>query len=80
MQYTLLKESEPVARKTYYCDWCGEEIPVKTKYSYSVFTYDGLGTNKMHLECNKALYDSDIPEDGEWELRSQQRGIPIYED
>jgi len=52
---TTLSLTEPIARKVHRCSWCGEIIPVKTRYSRWVGIFEGdFQSNKMHLECHKA--------------------------
>ena len=52
---TTLSLTEPIARKVHRCSWCGEIIPVKTRYSRWVGIFEGdFQSNKMYLECHKA--------------------------
>lgn len=54
---TILKETEPKARKDHVCDWCGNKIKAGTKYFYQVCTVDGdFQTVKYHPECKDIVY------------------------
>lgn len=52
----MLGSSKTVtARKRHWCSWCSEDIPAGTSYiRYAVAGDDGVGTVKIHPECNAA--------------------------
>ena len=55
MNYQLLSDTEPVARKEYQCIWCPEKIEKGTKHRHEVSKYDSeLQDHRWHLECAKA--------------------------
>lgn len=51
MNYELIRESFPVARKPHRCIWCGEGIPVGLKHRHEISRYDELQDFRWHLEC-----------------------------
>ena len=55
MSFNLLSESNPVARKPHSCVWCGEEIPKGEKYHARTYIFEGLQSDKAHLECKSAM-------------------------
>jgi hypothetical protein len=53
--YELISETEPVARKDYYCIWCPEKILRGETHCHEVSKYDGdFQDHRWHLECKKA--------------------------
>lgn len=54
MNYTLIRESFPVARKPHLCIWCGETIPVGTKHRHEISKFDQMQDHRWHLECDEA--------------------------
>jgi hypothetical protein len=65
MSFTLIGESKQRARKAHRCSWCGQPIPVGEVYLRTRFVFEGYpGSNRFHLECDKAAAD-DYAECGE---------------
>lgn len=65
MSCTTISESTQRARKAHRCSWCGQPIPVGEVYVRTRFAFEGdPGSNKFHLECDKAAED-DYAEWGE---------------
>jgi hypothetical protein len=58
VSFTLIGESKQHARKEHRCSWCGQHIPVGEVYVRTRFVFEGNpGSNKFHLECDKAAAD-----------------------
>jgi hypothetical protein len=69
-----LSHSEPTARKTYKCIWCGEEIPVGLKHYRYSGKWDGdFQSERMHFECRDASFKYDFAHEG-FEPGSFKRG------
>jgi hypothetical protein len=65
MSFTLIGESKRRARIAHRCSWCGQPIQVGEVYVRTRFVFEGdPGSNKFHLECDKAAAD-DYAEWGE---------------
>ena len=55
MSYMLISEREPRAAKRHRCIWCGESIPVGTRYIKEFGKFEGdLQHNHWHPECRDA--------------------------
>jgi hypothetical protein len=55
MGYTLISEREHKAAKRYRCIWCGEQIPIGTRYVREFSVYDGdVQKHNWHPECKGA--------------------------
>lgn len=55
MNYTLMSQSEPVARKDYKCSWCGQVIAKGEKHAKQSGIFEGAyQTDRYHPECDKA--------------------------
>lgn len=78
MSFELISASYPRARKQYACEWCGQKIEVGEKHYSRTFRFDGFQTGRMHLECEKAMRDSNRDElsDG-WSFGEMARGVPV---
>jgi len=67
---TLLSETEPVARKQYRCEWCGDLIEVGEKHKKFAQIFEGdFNCWRAHPECVRMLdclarEDDWIAEDG----------------
>jgi hypothetical protein len=58
VSFTLIGESKQHARKEHRCSWCGQVIPIGEEYVRTRFVFEGNpGSNKFHLECDKAAAD-----------------------
>jgi DNA-directed RNA polymerase subunit RPC12/RpoP len=56
MNYVKLKLQYPEARKEYQCGWCDGKILIKERHCYKAYIIEGkFTTNRMHLECVKAM-------------------------
>ena len=64
MDYVLIRESFPVARKPHRCIWCGETITIGTKHRREISKYDGLQDHRWHQECREASFDYFCTGDG----------------
>lgn len=53
MNYTLLSETFPKARKPYRCIWCGEAIPIGLRHRHERSIYDDFQDHRWHLECDE---------------------------
>ncbi len=52
MSYHLFSSTERTAQKEHRCIWCGEAIPVGSKYFDERSVYDGhRQTHRWHSEC-----------------------------
>jgi len=76
MSYTELSSTYPKSKKIYYCEWCGEKILKGEKHLKRVYLYDNeFEQGRMHLECEKAMLESDSFELQEgWSFGSNTRG------
>lgn len=46
------RDTRPVARKDYRCEWCGQQIPKGEKHYHYVGVWEGDWQNwRMHSEC-----------------------------
>ena len=57
MNYELIRESFPVARKPHRCIWCGEVIAMGLKHVHEISKYDELQDHRWHLECRGAAHE-----------------------
>lgn len=76
MNYTLLSETKPVARKDHRCIWCGEPISKGTQYVAERSVYDGeMQNHHWHEECQMAAQDEN---DGfDWEFMPYGNERPL---
>lgn len=75
MSYTLLSVKTRTARKPHRCVWCGEAINAGEKYiDHRYIGEDGPTTDRFHDECDVAMVNSDIGDDG-FALYQQERGL-----
>jgi len=69
------------ARKGHRCSWCGEPINPGEEYTrWRYYGDDGVGTVKMHPEC-EAAQQREVDQGGENEFTpyEQERGRSTYE-
>ena len=76
MDYQLIRETFPVARKPHRCIWCGEPIPSGTTYCREFSRYDGVQDHRWHLECRSDA-SSYFGESGEPEFRAYGNARPM---
>lgn len=78
MHYVELKTTYPTGKKDYRCSWCGQKINKGEKHLYRAYVYDGFTTDRMHLECEKAMTKLDPYdyEDG-WSPGQFERGSTV---
>lgn len=65
MNYALIRESFPVARKVHRCIWCGESIAVGEKHRHEISKFYDMQDFRWHLECNEdsvKYFEADGPE------------------
>lgn len=66
--YEHIETKDVKARKSYKCDWCGEEIKKGELHEYQTFVYDDeLCHWRAHLACSRiasAIWDYADPYDG----------------
>lgn len=71
----------PIARKSYKCSWCGEEIKKGDKYYKYVIADDSeLTVTKLHIECDEAAtisFEGCSDDECYFETYAQKRGEPI---
>lgn len=84
MSFTLLSESEPKAKKSHRCEWCGQAIEQGEKYyRYSAISDGDMQCTKLHLECRDAMTrdiaDAADPHDYEIPVEDMVRGKTYYE-
>ena len=81
MSYELIRDLECTSRKEYKCIWCGELIPIATKYNWEFSKFDGhLQTHRWHMECRHAAqtdYDWN-DSDGVFNPGEMKRGTAEY--
>lgn len=64
MSYQLLSKTEPVARKTYTCIWCGEPVPQGALHIHEASKFNGdFQDHRWHLECYVASREHFAEED-----------------
>lgn len=75
MNYELIREANPVARKTYKCIWCGWPITVGEKHYHEISTYCGdFQDHRWHRDCIKvAREDFNGSGDSEFMPHSNER-------
>lgn len=67
MSYTLLSETQPIARKDHRCIWCGQKIEKGTKYVSERSVFDGdMQNHHWHEEC--LAYCREVNDDCEYEF------------
>ncbi len=77
MNYRLIKETFPVARKKHRCIWCGESIPVGLKHRHEISEFDVLQDHRWHLECDASAVIYFNNEDGpEFSAYENERPSP----
>lgn len=84
MSYTLLSQSNQIARKTHKCTWCGETIKKGDDYHSERSIYQGCWQyHKFHLECNVSAVDygkewggSEFEFD-EYEMKRGEINVPL---
>lgn len=66
-------------RKIHKCVWCGIKIQINEKSQYTSGIYDNeFYSNYFHMECYKALLDSDLSDyDYEFQLYEQEYGKSV---
>lgn len=74
MSYTLLSESQPLARKQHRCIWCGQPIAVGEKHRHERSIYDGqFQDQRWHPECDEA-FKAELSYEGGHELEFEPYG------
>lgn len=74
MDYSLIRESFPLARKSHKCVWCGQAIEPGEKHRHEISRYDGLQDFRWHLECDEAAKEVFADGDTEFMRYSHERG------
>lgn len=78
MSYEEISCRRVKGRKTYSCSWCGDRIDVSEEHFSRAYIFEGnFNSDRMHIECFKAMEDSchDISEG--WISGEMQRGVPL---
>lgn len=76
--YQLIKETFPVARKTYKCIWCGEPIVIGEKHCHEISKFDELQDHRWHLECHRAATEYFLAGDGpEFSAHENDRPVEV---
>jgi len=76
MSYTLLSETQPVARKDHRCIWCGQKIPSGTKYLAERSIFDGeMQNHHWHPECAQHCREIN-DEEAIWEFEAYSNERP----
>lgn len=76
MSWQTLSDTEPKARKSYRCIWCGEMIDTGEKHRHQVGRMEGgFQDNRYHTECFEAALQTwrEDPDAG-FEAYSFKRG------
>ena len=61
---SFCRRSTHKARKSHYCDWCGQPISAGTVYVYSAGMFEGeFSTLKYHVKC-QAQVDMTLASEG----------------
>lgn len=77
MSYALISERTHKALKRYRCIWCGEQIPMGTRYVREFSVYDGdVQKHKWHPECKDAAEEF-FRESGEDEFAPWENERPL---
>ena len=77
MSYALISERAHKALKRYRCIWCGEQIPVGTRYVREFSVYDGdVQKHTWHPEC-KGAAEEFFRESGEDEFAPWENERPL---
>ena len=78
MSFEKIRETVRTARKDHSCIWCNMPIEAGEKYLDRAYKFEGsFYTDKLHLDCNEALGNSDDL-DG-FEPYNQYRGKTMKE-
>ena len=77
MSYALISERTHKALKRHRCIWCGEQIPMGTRYvrEFSVY-YGDVQKHKWHPECKDAAEEF-FRESGEDEFAPWENERPL---
>lgn len=77
MSYALISERAHKALKRYRCIWCGEQIPIGTRYVREFSVYDGdVQKHTWHPEC-KGAAEEFFRESGEDEFAPWENERPL---
>ena len=77
MSYALISERAHKALKRYRCIWCGEQIPIGTRYVREFSVYDGdVQKHTWHPEC-KGAAEEFFCESGEDEFAPLENERPL---
>jgi hypothetical protein len=76
--YRLLFDAMPIARREHRCIWCGQTIPIGSKYRHEKSVYDcRIQDHHWHLECDESA--AEYFTSGEDEFDPYDNLRPIHE-